>query len=303
MSNPQEFHEKSYCSHSTHYLNHVSGGVMETTARTWLETDTVDFWRHNRLYGALDPILHSEPSSRWLTVGDGRYGGDARYILQNGGRAVATDISDLLLQEACTAGVIPEFSKQNAENLLFESGEFDYVLCKESFHHFPRPYIALYEMLRVASKGIVLIEPNDTSVPNDTIRYFSNSVIRSLVALVSKTNYGHTFEPSGNYVYTISKREIEKAAIGMNYASLATKGYNDYYLHGVEFEKISSNGNLFKKISTRIKLLDMFSRMGLLDYGMLAVIIFKQQPSAVLRANLEKNGYSVKDLPQNPYAV
>ena len=29
----------------------------------------------------------------WLTIGDGRYGTDAHFIIQNGGRAHATDFS------------------------------------------------------------------------------------------------------------------------------------------------------------------------------------------------------------------
>lgn len=36
---------------------------------------------------------------------------------------------------------------------------FDYVLCKDSYHHMPRPMIALYQMLRVARRAVVLIEP------------------------------------------------------------------------------------------------------------------------------------------------
>ncbi|WP_158308790.1 methyltransferase domain-containing protein [Desulfocurvibacter africanus] len=75
---------------------------------------------------------------------------------------------------------IPEYSVENAEKLSFANGSYDYLLCKEAFHHFPRPMIALYEMLRVARKGIVLIEPND--------------------------NGADGFEECGNYVYSLSRR-------------------------------------------------------------------------------------------------
>ena len=163
----QNFQEKSYERHSEHFKEYCTGGAKEKHAKTWFEKDTVDAWRHQRMYQILDPILKVK-SSKWLTVGDGRYGKDAKYIIDNGCEALATDISDALLQEAKNIGYINEFKKENSESLSFDDSKFDYVFCKESYHHFPRPMLALYEMLRVASKGVILIEPND--------RYINNSV-------------------------------------------------------------------------------------------------------------------------------
>jgi ubiquinone/menaquinone biosynthesis C-methylase UbiE len=301
MSDVREFHVKSYKSHADHYNDYVSGGEKDQHSKTWLETDTVDAWRHKRMYGALDSILKAEPHAKWLTVGDGRYGTDANYILNNGGDAVATDISDLLLKEAQVAGFITEFSKENAESLSFEDVQFDYVLCKEAFHHFPRPFIALYEMLRVAARGVVLIEPNDSFRPHGLTRYLFTSAVRSVLSVLSKRGTDHTFEDSGNYVYSISKRELEKVALGMNYRTIAIKGYNDYYQYGAEFEKLSSKGRIFKKIRLRIRLLDLLTRLYLLDYGMLAAIIFKQKPSAKLVGYLKSDGFEIIELPENPY--
>jgi SAM-dependent methyltransferase len=48
------------------------------------------------------------------------------------------------------------FQKENAEQLSFEDESFDFVLCKEAYHHFPRPMIALYEMIRRRCRLIVL---------------------------------------------------------------------------------------------------------------------------------------------------
>lgn len=301
MSDNRDFHEKSYKSHAEHYKDYVPGGEKEKHSKTWLETDTVDAWRHKRMYSALDSILKVEPDAKWLTVGDGRYGTDANYILKNGGDAVASDITDSLLMEAQAAGFITTFSMENAESLSFENAQFDYVLCKEAFHHFPRPYIALYEMLRVSAKGVVLIEPNDSFYPHSFTRYLFISAVRLILSVFFKRGNNHSFEESGNYVYTISKRELEKVALGMNYRTIAFKGYNDYYQYGVEFEKLSSRGNIFRKIRHRILLLDMLAKLNLIDYGMLAGIIFKQKPSAKLIDNLRRDGFDMIDLPENPH--
>ena len=41
------------------------------------------------------------------------------------------------------------------------------------------------------------------------------------------------FESTGNYAYHISKREIEKVALALNYQYVAFKGLNDSYFSGL----------------------------------------------------------------------
>jgi len=301
MTDCHEFNNKSYKSHSDHYKDFSLGGEKEKLSKTWFETDTVDAWRHKRMYSSLNPLLKTDPDAKWLTVGDGRYGTDAKYILDHGGDVLASDITDLLLKEAKSAGFISQFSKQNAESLSFNNSEFDYVLCKESFHHFPRPYIALYEMLRVAAKGVVLIEPNDCNYPHSFTSYIVTSVVRLIISFLSKKGSKHSFEESGNYVYSISKREIEKVALGLNYGAIAFKGLNDYYQCGAEFEKVSNESKIFKKIRSRIKLLDMLTKFSLMDHGLLVAVILKQKPSEKLINNLHLDGFELIFLPENPY--
>lgn len=301
MPYSDEFNQKSYISHAEHYKEYLPEGEKGEHSKAWLATDTVDAWRHKRMYAALVPLLKLEPSAKWLTVGDGRYGTDAHYIQEFGLNVVASDISGLLLKQAQLSSFISEFSVQNAESLTYESSEFDYILCKESFHHFPRPYMALYEMLRVASKGVVLIEPNDCLIPSTLFKHIFGAVLRSLKMLITRSIDDHVFEESGNYVYTISKREMEKVALGMNYETIAFKGYNDCYVFGAEYEKVSTRGKIFTKINTRIKLLNLLTKLNIIEYGILTVIIFKQKPSDELRYALQNDGYEIIDLPRNPY--
>jgi len=302
MSSKESFQEKSYKQHSKHFKEYSSGGGKESHAKTWFEKDTVDAWRHQRKYQVLDPILTMDPKAKWLTVGDGRYGKDAKYILENGCDALASDISDYLLKEAIDIGYISKYKKENAESLSFQDSEFDYVFCKEAYHHFPRPMLALYEMLRVATKGVILIEPNDGYINNKISEIFFRNLKNSIKSLLQgKKSNRHSFEEIGNYIFNISRREIEKVALGLNYKIVAFKGINDAYFAGVEYEKLTEKGPLQKKLRLFFSIADFFCRLGVMDYGNLAAIIFKKEPSKELLRQLAKEGYEIIHLPDNPY--
>ena len=94
----KDFLRFSYQRHENHYLNHAQEGEKEKQAKTWLQEDTVDAWRHLRMYNSLDPLIISYPEATWLTIGDDRYGNDAHYLREKGLRVLATDISDILLK-------------------------------------------------------------------------------------------------------------------------------------------------------------------------------------------------------------
>lgn len=301
MSTIKSFYEKSYERHSEHFREYLQNASKGEHARTWLQDDTVDAWRHKRMYRALDPILVAESSSTWLTVGDGRYGRDAKYIIEKGGNALPSDISEYLLREAKDIGYIQDYKVENAESLSFSDAMFDYVLCKESYHHFPRPTLALYEMLRVAKKGVILIEPNDIYFIDNCLRCIVVKIKNTVKYLFGKRLIKHSFEESGNYVYTISRREIEKVALGLNYNVVAFMGINDYYAYGVEYEKISDNGPLQQKIRRIIFIRDLLCKLGVANYGMLVSIIFKEEPSDKLVRYLREVGYEIVRLPSNPY--
>lgn len=301
MNTTNEFQKKSYKQHSEHFKEYTKDGEKAAHAKTWLEKDTVDAWRHQRMYQALDPILVTEPQATWLTVGDGRYGKDSKYITEKGCDALATDISEHLLKEAKDLGYITKYKVENAESLSFHDSAFDYVFCKESYHHFPRPMLALYEMLRVAKSGVLLIEPNDAYITNRYLEILFRSLKNTIKFIIGKKNNKHSFEESGNYVFSISRREIEKVALGLNYNTVAFKGINDAYLSGVEYEKISAKGLLQKKVIGLISIRNFLCKIGLMDYGLLAAIIFKEEISKALLQQLIVEGYKIIRLPKNPH--
>ena len=290
---------RSYESHARHYRDHATGGPAAHHARTWLRRDTVDAWYHRRLYTRLLPLLRAHPAAAWLTVGDGRYGSDARYITRHGGRAVASDIAVTLLAEAAREGLIASWSVQNAEALTFADESFDLVCCKESFHHFPRPMLALYEMLRVARTAVVLIEPNDRLAVATGLHL---CVIRAGRRVRRSSPAGH-WEPSGNYVYTLSARELRKAALALDLPALATARFNSCYLAGIEYARARPRDRLFARLKRRLALYDLLTRLGLMAPNTLAAVLFKTPPSPGAARELAAAGFHLERLPRNPYAA
>lgn len=295
LNNYKNFNELSYGQHEALFSVKAEG---EDHLKRIFDATTMAAWRHEQLCSVLNPIFESEPGAKWLTTGDGRWGLDAWFIQNKGCDVVATDISDSRLKEACEYGFIKEFKKENAESLSFGDGTFDYILCKASYHHFPRPMIALYEMLRVASKGVVLIEPVDRYITGNFLEVLFRILINDVFHIEKK----HQFEKvAKNYVYTVSEREIEKVALGMNYPAVAFKGINLSALQGSGQEKFSTNSKLYKKFKYKMLLLDVLAWLRLRKHGKLVSVIFKEIPSPSLVTKLKKCGFQFKYLPGNPH--
>jgi len=254
------------------------------------------------MYQTLDPILESDVGATWLTVGDGRYGLDARYVLDHGSDAVASDISEILLEEGRRLGLVPTYRVENAEAMTAADDDFDYVLCKESYHHFPRPALALYEMLRIARKAVVLIEPADEFVYENAFCRLAHRIASWRLRLRGSAIERNSYEESGNYVYSISRREIEKVALGLNLPAVAFHGINDTYIAGVEHEALADNGPLQAAVKRQIRAADLRCRVGWRQYNLLCAVVFLEPPDSGLRANMSGAGFSVIDLPRNPYA-
>jgi ubiquinone/menaquinone biosynthesis C-methylase UbiE len=299
--------EKSYSLHEKHFDQYGKGGAKNDIAESWFREGSVA-WAQARQRDAIsDSLLKAYPGAEWLTVGDGRYGSDAHYLMAKGARALATDISDTLLKEGADMGYIKEFRKENAENLSFKDDSFDFVLCKESYHHFPRPMKALYEMLRVGRKGVILLEPVDPYVYKNVFQ----ALFRGLLALLNATGIfklllgrevkKHTYEEVGNYVYKISEREIEKTALGLNYPCIAFKGLNIYHIANPQH--VSVKGWSIARMQERFMtgLLNLLSALRLTNPELLSAIIFKEMPTDACLQALRADGYRVVLLPRNPY--
>ena len=121
-------------------------------------------------------------------------GYESNYFQKKGAIVTATDISEEALKKIAEFNPAIHIELQNAEALSYEDGSFDYVIVRAGLHHLPRPLIGVYEMLRVSKKGILIMEAQDSIV----------------MRFLRRTGLVLEIEPSGNYVYTFTRREIEK---------------------------------------------------------------------------------------------
>ena len=297
------FQYKSYTAHKNSYQVNEHNEKEFLLYKDWYNNGTVDVWRHTRMLSHIDPILTSYPSAGWLAVADGRWGTAARYIEMKGGKALATDIDDRLLKNAVQHGLLKEYKNENAEQLSFHDNEFDFSYCKESFHHFPRPYIALYEMLRVSRNAVIITEPRDWLPPPFTRRIMQ--LVKHGMKKILKMEIAHSdsgnYEPIGNYVFTVSEREFQKIALGLNLAAVAFKNLHDVYLEGVEQEKLSANGPLLKKLKLRLWINDVLQFLRIEKTNHITAILFKTIISDDCRRQLNTTGFTVIDLPSNPF--
>jgi len=293
--------EVIYDRHEEEWEKCINDEERSKIAATWMKEGTLDRWRHHRMLSPIKPFISGDKT--WLTVGDGRYGTDAHFIISEGGIAHASDISDRLLKIGSDAGFIGSFSAENAECLSFADNSFDYVLIKEAFHHFPRPWIALYEAFRVCKKAVILIEPHDT---REGLRQVATvSLKRIAKKCIGKNSSSYGFETVGNFVYPINLQELEKFLLGMHYRHIAAKGVNDFYEEGVEFINLNSTSSTerhaIRRVQNAIKKRNLLSKLGFLPYNILIASLFKDEPSKQTKKLLRQAGWQVKELPKNPY--
>lgn len=258
------------------------------------EPKTVDELLHFRAWRMIDPILNAEPDSKWLTVGDGLMGAECRYLLNKGARAHASDIAGERLEMAHKKGYIEEWSVQNAEQLSFEDDSFDFILCKETYHHCPRPPMAFYEFLRVARKGVMFIEPSDSGGA-------LFDMLRNLVKNRLRGKKNHDYEPVGNYLYRISLPEIKKMMMALNLPVFAYRYMNTLYVS--RFEDGRLHWLSYKYLITKAGIIvqDLLCKTRLMSWGVIGLVVFKNEISVDMRSKLIEGGFRVIDLPKNPY--
>lgn len=255
--------------------------------------DSIDNWRHTRMLDMTRPIWQSFPRSQWITVGDGRYGSDAAYLHSHGVNVVATSLTDERLKYAHEQGRIPAFQAENAEHISLQDNAVDFVLCKEAYHHFPRPPVALYEMLRVARVAVVLIEPLDNPKLLDGVKRLLKRVLRG--------DREMQFEPSGNFLYRLNVRELGKLMMAMGGEDMAFKGINDFFharLGGHDARGFNT-GSVITRLGIATQ--NVLSSLGLLGYGLGCVVVFKRGAGTESLASLRRAGFKCIELPKNPY--
>lgn len=184
-----------------------------------------DTRRHYELLSSSDGLLDHLELSSLATIGD-NLGRDAGYFKKKypNCRCIATDLHADGIQQAAVEGHVDATMSADVESLPFSNNSLDCIVAKEAFHHWPRPILGLYEMLRAAKKAVLLIEPNDVFKGNPTTFIGSNS-------------YRDDYEQVGNYKYQVSLREIIKIAWALYYPAVVAVGFNDPYQPGLPIDQ------------------------------------------------------------------
>lgn len=280
--------------------DHIRKQAIENWQRQKANS-TINYWIHHRLFALTKPLIHDKTKT-WLTVGDG-YGFDAQYFSEHQLDTTASDIADTFLPLAVQYGLINKYSIENVENLSFADNSIDYVFCKEAFHHFPRPYLGVYEMIRVAREAVILIEPQDPIMKMPFLLGLRNILDRLDTGILQRFwKNRYSFEEVGNYVFKLSEREIDKLANGIGLPMIAFKGINNNYYHpALVNEKADNSSAIFRKISRKLKIDNLLTRLSLMPAHVLCAIIFKRRPTAEVIERLTREGFQIHNLPPNPY--
>ena len=299
MSNASESVRKSYELHTKNIVRLEA--EKEERLFPIKNKDTVSYQFIRQTLATIHPFV--EDGGRWLTIGD-MYGLEANMLKENGIDATGSDLTDVFLKLTHEEGLIDSYRAVNVESIPFDENSFDYVFCKEAYHHFPRAYLGLYEMVRVSKKGAILIEPIDILGKMPTLQLIKNLADRISPTFINKIwKNRFSFETVGNYVFKVSEREIEKMAMGLALPCIAFKGVNTEKPKSGEggLNDVPMNKKTWKAITKRRKFKDLLCKLHLIPHNHLCCVLFSAAPSEELRESMRKNGYKILDLPANPY--
>ena len=273
--------------------------------------------RIKRMYDFAACFANQEHS--WLTIGD-HYGHDCFHLMQCGiQNVVASSLEIALLKQSKQAGIIGDYLAINAEKIALPDQSFDYVLCKEALHHMPRPMLAIYEMLRVARIGVIMIEPHDLIVDLPRVRNASfwqsingNSIeagdiicnteqvsfrVDNVSLQIDWSERPAGDHVSGNYVYTLSAREIQKMSYGMGLPVFGWKYFNDYYDEELCKQPALPDNPAMLEFYAKVNARDALAKIGAVSSAYVTAIMFKRFPSLTLTNALGALDFQLKRTP------
>lgn len=245
--------------HQTHWQQFMSNDLFIALYESWWHDDRINYWRHTRLLEPALTILTEFGDRSWLTLGDGA-GTDAWRLRTRGFSDItATDLDATMLNRSKEAGYINKYEVANAEKLRFEDNTFDFVLLKEVLHHMSRPFLGIYEAMRVARYAVCIIEPLDRHIETE----------------LASPDFQPFYESVGNFVYGFTAHEFRKLAYGMNTLGFCYKAMVDIYIPGCEFRKLEPNEPLWNEMKEQLSKAEEGVRNKTLSPNYIQVILFK----------------------------
>jgi SAM-dependent methyltransferase len=102
-----------------------------------------------------------------------------------------------------------KFACEDAEDLSFPDGAFDYVVVHAGLHHCQSPHRALLEMYRTCRRGALVFEARDSFLVRLASRLGLSNDYE--IQAVARGNRGMRDTCYPNYIYRWTEREVHKA--------------------------------------------------------------------------------------------
>jgi len=142
----------------------------------------------------------------------------SEYYARNGAKVTGIDLSEDAIERARIRKERYKFEAYfrvaNATKLPFSDNSFDIVSVHDGLHHLKEPWRAVKEMVRVAKRGVIIIEPAKALVTKISI----------LLGISKK------YEDK-DFVYRFTKRELENWLKKDSIDKVISKKYIMYYPH------------------------------------------------------------------------
>lgn len=234
-----------------------------------------DTRRHHAMLDECYSILKCFQVNSCLSIGDSR-GRDAAYAKTHFKcHSIASDLNTSNLSKAVEDGFIDEAMDIDVESIPFPDSSIDLVIAKESFHHWPRPILGLYEMIRVSRLFTAIIEPYDCMLADPS-------------PYVEECQYHDSYEEVGNYKYQVSLREVIKIAWAMGLPAVIAKGFNDPY----------EPNQAFHDWERRKQALDELGNNNARQFNLMTIILLKDSS---LIPSITSSNQRLYLRPPNPY--
>jgi ubiquinone/menaquinone biosynthesis C-methylase UbiE len=193
-------------------------------------------------YGKVVQRVGIDPSDSVLAVCAGSY--DKTTLLTAGVRHAV--ISNVDYHAGVSEYAPYEWQYQDAENLTVEDGSFDWCMVHAGLHHCGSPHRALCEMLRVARKGIVVIESRDSLLMRAAVflRLTSEYELEP-AALTNGQAGGYRNTNIPNYVYRWTERDVEKAT--RSYLPSHEPSIEYFYSYLIPLERLTMSRSPMKR--------------------------------------------------------
>ena len=188
------------------YRDHSEPEVEITRPRCY--PSPVRYLLDFKLQNALKFLNGRFKDARTLIVCCGS-GMDAEYLAGQGMKVVGLDISFEALQRAKERakryGVSYQLVVGDAANLPFKDNVFEFAFVHDGLHHLTDAYQGVREMMRMASRAVIIAEPADAL----------------LTKLAVKMGISGEYEDAGNLINRLHPRELAQV-----FASCGAKRWN-----------------------------------------------------------------------------